>query len=398
MRKAHRWIAVFAVLIALYISLTGIAIQSIDLAALLRHAPATDSTVQAMREGIDGPPNFRVIVENDYAAPALPSNFSFDLALTTLLAAGHQKLGAAPISFVEFRMADGAPVGQLLSKKLVYRFDAASGRSIGNAVPYKLLPLSTPSLRGTIKSIHRMRVYGAWGVAADAVAGLVMVSMIITGLLLYLELYRARARMKRKSVYWFGGNWWRTLHRGISVTASLLLLWVAVTGTILAISSIGVATYVTLYGPERPGMTIDASRPLADAELPAMLNSTLRAFRSANGDEPIKVIRLRYFAGMPQGLVVAGTGQDTQQTAYNTATGRWASFHEPGYPVTGQTFGWQVDETVKELHRGDYFGLTGRWLSLLTGFALLYLAVSGAIMYLELWNRRRSKGKRMLFW
>jgi hypothetical protein len=159
----------------------------------------------------------------------------------------------------------------------------------------------------------------------------------------------------------------------------------------------GVAAYVTRYGPQRPGITVDVSRPLADSELPGMLHTTLRAFRIGNENEPIKAIRLRYFAGMPQGVVVGGDRQTTQ-FAYNASTGRWASFHEPGYPVTGQTFGWQVDETVKELHRGDYFGLTGRWISLLCGFSMLYLAVSGAVMYFDLWNRRRKKNKKELFW
>lgn len=397
MRKAHRAIAVFAVLIALFISVTGIIVQSMDLGALLRDAPANDPTMQAIREGIDGPPNFRVIRMEDYAAPALPDTFNYDSALATVLGAGHRMLGEAPFSFVEFRMDNGRPVGRVLANGFVYGFDAANGRPLGTPSAYKLLPLSTPSLRGTAKNIHRMRYFGLWGPAADMVAGLIMISMIVTGLLLYSQLYRGRLRAKRKAVYWFGGDWWRTLHRGIAATAALFLLVIALSGTTLAISSIGVSVYTARHGPTRPGMTVDVSQPLTDAELPSMLHVTLSAYRRANGSRGIEDLRLRYFAGMPQGIIVGGN-PDVQQFAYNAATGDWASFHEPGYPVTGQTFGWQVDETAKEIHRGDYFGLTGRGVSLLCGFALLYLAVSGAVMFLKLWNVRRKKGRKSLFW
>ena len=397
MRKAHRIMAVFAVLVALFISITGITIQSMDLGSILGHAPATNSTMQSIREGINGPPNFLVVGKPDYAAPALPANFDYDANLQRLLNAGHRLLPGAPINFVQFRMTGKGPIGQLLSKGQVYDFDAETGQPLGTPTPYKLLPLSTPSPRGLIKNIHRMRYFGIWGVAVDAVAGLLMCAMILSGLYLYFQLYRARARMKRKSVYWFAGDWWRTLHRGVAITAGFFLLVIAVSGTILSISSIGVSIYVTRHGPQRPGMTVDVSKPLADAELPSMLDTTLKAFRSANGDMPIKVLRLRYFAGMPQGIVV-GAHNEAQQYAYNAVTGGWASFHEVNYPITGQSFGWQVDETVKEIHRGDYFGLSGRFVSLLCGFALLYIAISGLLMYLELWNRRRSKGKTSLFW
>lgn len=116
-----------------------------------------------------------------------------------------------------------------------------------------------------------------------------------------------------------------------------------------------------------------------------MLAATLSAYRTATHTSKIKVIRLRIFAGMPQGIVV-GDGEEVRQFAFNAQTGSRVSFYEPGYPVTGQTFGWQVDETAKQIHRGDFLGITGRWISLMCGFALLYLGCSAAFLYWEIWK------------
>jgi uncharacterized iron-regulated membrane protein len=62
------------------------------------------------------------------------------------------------------------------------------------------------------------------------------------------------------------------------------------------------------------------------------------------------------------------------------------------------TWGWQVSQTAKQIHRGDIIGLSGRWIDLLSGLALLYLVLSGAVLYYQLWSNRRRKGKGALFW
>jgi hypothetical protein len=49
------------------------AVQTVDLAAILRRAPATDPDMIAIRESLDGPGNYAVIAPADYAAPALPA-------------------------------------------------------------------------------------------------------------------------------------------------------------------------------------------------------------------------------------------------------------------------------------------------------------------------------------
>ena len=101
---------------------------------------------------------------------------------------------------------------------------------------------------------------------------------------------------------------------------------------------------------------------------------------------------------MPQGVVVTGLGDDTQQTVFNAVTGRRVGLTEPGYPPTGFPFGWQAHQIAKQIHRGSYIGLSGRWMDLFGGLSMVYLSLSGAVMYFELWNRRRRSGRRALLW
>jgi uncharacterized iron-regulated membrane protein len=316
--------------------------------------------------------------------------------------AARSAAGSAPISFVELRMDAGSPVGQVAAGGKLLKLDAASGAVLvgpDKAGPARLPPAGNrPSLRNTMKNIHRMTAYGDAATVLFFVLGLILLTTVATGLWFYLKLMTARAKLDRGGLFWFGGGAWRTAHRSLAVAASFCLLWVAVTGVLCSIGSLGVSYYRTITHGKRPGLTVDMSSPLSDAELAPMLATTLASQRAAHPDQPIKVVRLRYFAGMPQGVVVYGGPQDTRQAAFDTRTGGVAPLTAANYPFTGQTFGWQGDQILKGLHRGDFIGLPGRWVSLATGLSLLFLSVSGAVMYLDLWNRRRRSGRPALFW
>jgi uncharacterized iron-regulated membrane protein len=141
----------------------------------------------------------------------------------------------------------------------------------------------------------------------------------------------------------------------------------------------------------------DASSPLKDAELPGMLKVTLDAERAGAGDVPIKVVRLRYYAGMPQGVVVTG-GDDNKQMVFNAQTGRAVSETEPGYPPAGFPFGWQAHQLAKDVHRGGIVGLSGRVMDLFAGLSMFFLSVSGIWIYVDLWRRRRKSGQSSPVW
>jgi uncharacterized iron-regulated membrane protein len=393
MRRLHRSIALIAVFFGLYVGGTGMLIQFVDLRSILSHAPANDPDVQAIRDGRDGPPNFQVLRDSDFEAMVLPANFDFDRALATVIGSKRAVAGDAPMSFIELRMLGGQPVGQVAALGKLLRFDAQTGAVLADlqtAPPARLPPAGNrPSLRNTAKNIHRMTAYGNTATILFFVLGVALCVMIVSGLILYFRLWTARARLGRDSLLWFAGGWWRTLHRACAIGAAACLAWVAMTGLLCALGSLGVAYYRFQTDGLRPGLTADVSSPLLETQLLSMLNTTLASYRGTEENQAIKVVRLRYFAGMPQGVIVYG-GIDTRQLAFNSVTGQGAGLSGADYPRTGQTFGWQGDQILKRLHRGDVLGLPGRWISLITGMALLFLSASGAVLYFNVWNSKRS--------
>ncbi len=83
---------------------------------------------------------------------------------------------------------------------------------------------------------------------------------------------------------------------------------------------------------------------------------------------------------------------------FNAETGKSMSLTEPEYPKTHYYLGWREHEIMKQIHRGDAFGVPGRFMSLFAGLSLIFLSISGAVMYIDLWRRRRRGGKAALFW
>jgi uncharacterized iron-regulated membrane protein len=154
------------------------------------------------------------------------------------------------------------------------------------------------------------------------------------------------------------------------------------------------------YARFAPGMSADYSSPLPDAKLPVMLRTTISSYQASKGVTPIKVLRLRYFAGMPQGVIVAvgNDATDARQLVFNADTGKRASMTEPGYPDVVFPFGWEEHELMKQIHRGDIFGLPGRLMDVFAGLSLVFLSVSGLVMYVDLLRRRSRSGRKQLFW
>ena len=374
-----------------------------DLRTLTMHVDATDPEMLAIRESLDGPPNFKVIEAADYAAPALPDNYNYSSALTNVLKGARSSVNAElPLRYVEFRVIDERPSALVLLGDTRLRFDPATSESLlSPPAPPPSGP--APTLRNDVKNWHRLHVFGDGVLWLNALVGIGLFAMIVSGLAVYSQLLRASSRVGYKRLFWISGGWWRSLHRWVSIVAALFLMVVSVTGALLSIDSLSLFIYRLVEPPEKlvrglfpTGMTHDESSPLQDVDLPLMLNTTLAAYHAANGGAPIKVLRLRYFAGMPQGAIVGGA--DTRQFVFNAFTGRRVSMTEPGYPYTGFPFGWEEHELVKKIHRGDALGVPGRILDLFAGLSLLFLSLSGLVMYLSLWNARRRTGRKQMFW
>lgn len=406
MRVLHRSIMLFAVVFLLYIGVSGTIIQSIDLTNILSDAPETAPTMESIQDGLTGPPNFQVRSDEDYMAAAFPSAFDPRPMFATVAGAARTAVGGQALDYIELRIADGKVVGRVQSEGHTITFDAATGALLRTQPAAKIAMNQSPGgVRDTVKDLHRMSVFfGGWAMWFQLASAVALLSLATTGLVLYYKLLRTRLHSGRPGLFWSAGGNWRTLHRAVSVLASLFLLVVGVSGSFLAIDNIGGSFYIKKHGLGMPGpdnradpLMMSAASPIVDQNLLSMLNITLAGFKRDWGETPIKVIRLRSYGNMPQGVVITG-GKETRQLVFDAVTGAHAAMTEKGYPETPFPFGWEWHELIKQIHRGSFIGLTGRWMDLLSGLSLVFLAGSGLVMYVTMWTRRRAAGKSALLW
>lgn len=392
MRTLHRILAITALGVLLFIGVSGSLIQSLDLYALLSHAPETDPTIMSINEGRYGPRDFEVLSMVDFSAAPLPQNLDYSQALTTTLQAFHRHSPEAAPRFVELRMVGDEPVGQIRIQQDLEAFDAKSGAPVAPTdSSYAQIP---PSLRQTLKTLHRFWIHqDVPGVWVELIMGLVLWVLLISGLTMYFKLLSARARLKRRGLFWSAGGWWRSAHRIISVSAAIFLILVAFSGTWLGFESV----FSNLARKKGPQARVEASSPLSDGDVQQMASAALTAMKNTEPKTPIRVLRLRTYGTMKQGVIITGDAI-TRQLVFDTKNGQLASLHEPGYPSNGFPFGTQVHENIKHFHAAMPFGLIGRFLDLFAGLSLVFLCISGLTMYVDLWLKRRKSGRGAFFW
>ena len=133
----------------------------------------------------------------------------------------------------------------------------------------------------------------------------------------------------------------RKYHRWLSILVGLFILWIAATGSIVQFSR------MTAPAPPRPAIAGAADGPSARAE---------------DGDE---------------------------------ATPALVGKAKPPEDATRQFIHF-----VTELHSGEEFGITGQIVSLISGLALIFFAISGLWMYIQMYRRRahRHSHPKRLFW
>lgn len=397
-RTLHRALGLILGVFALYLGVTGTVIQVIDLVTVLSDASPENLNQMAIHEGINGPENFAVIGPGDYRAAALPAGFGLDRAVSRILASARKLSPADPFSFIDLRMLGNKPVGQVMAGNRLLRIDAISG------LPLPARPLTSPAnpeapkaSRLVVRGWHRLEAFGDLILILNAAFGIALCVATVAGLVLYVKMARQLWRANRRVVFWAAGGWLRKTHRAVALISSAFVLMVAITGTLLSIDDFSLGLYVATHHHFPSGMVIDVSSPLSDKDAHDMLRGALAGYSATQNNRPIKAVRLREFAHMPQGVVIAG-GAQPEQLVFNTATRLAVSQSEAGYPDTVFPLGWQLHETVKRIHRGDYFGLMGRAIDLLSGLSLIFLSATGLTMYYELWNRRRRAGRNALFW
>ena len=401
MMRWHRVVVLLTGVLLAYVALTGAGIELADMRALVTHAPETDPDVLLMRQHHNGPANYFVVSAPDYTASPLPATLDYEAAIHRAAQLGRAAVPDGDLRLVELRTYDGRVVAHTQMNKRQLAFDLSTGESLPDgALPLPPLPGPFTSPRQDFKALHRFNFLGRSATVPDIVAGLAFLVLLVTGAIHYLRVYRQRRHLGRHHMFWRGGGgWWRTLHRWASVISIIVLVSLSITGTLLAINSVGMAMHQWLHPRHGAPNALegDFSSPLQDAELSAMTAATLAAFHQAHPGTGIKVLRLRYFSGFPQGIVVAAD-PDTTQLVYNTSTGAPMGLTEKGYPDPGMPFGWEWNQRLKRIHRGDVFGMGGRWLVTLSALAVAYLAISGIVLYYQAWVRRYRSGRPALLW
>lgn len=401
MLRWHRLCAFATLPVMAFIVATGAGIEAADMAAIVGHAPETGATMRKIREHIYGPPNYAVVSATDYDSPALPAGLDYAQGIARTAALARRAIPGGALQLVEIRGFEGRVAGHARMSGRDLIFDLADGRALPSAaLPWDQPPPNMRSTRSDWKEWHRLGHFGLLAASVNALAGLAVAVMMATGLAQYVRLYRARAGTGRHAPFWGGGSRWRVLHRAVALLAALPVLWLVLSGLALAVDNVAAGVGLMIAPPPAHGpdpFAGDFSAPMRDDELAGMTGATLRAFAANHPGVGIKVLRLRYFAGYRQGIVIAADA-NTSQNVFDTRTGRALSMDEPGYPRLIFPTGWEWHQRLKRIHRGDFFGMPGRVTAALAALGLLYLMVSGAVMYAQLRMRRRKAGRTEWVW
>ena len=413
LKAVHRISGITVLIVLLYLAVTGLVIQAIDLRLIFTHAPLTDPDMMTMMETPGG--GYQILTVPDLTAQALPADVDVNAMLQKVLQSAPLALGNAPLRFVEFRMVGGKPVGQVQTKQENVSFDGATGALIQRApVPPPAAP-GNRSLRYKFKEWHRLTIIGNYAPSINVLVGLLLFVMVVTGVPFYFKLLKERKQSGPSGFFWAGKGtqeeWKRAMHRGVGLVGAIFLLVVAFSGVWLAYESAYLGIHMAMAAQQRkaaaPANAPGPNGPAAGApaanrvavqtlkieDLPAELRVTLDAERAALNGAPIKVIRIRTYQNHVQGVVVTGEGNDTSQLVYNAQTGLTPSEAELGISQTSFPFGWDAHQLGKAIHRGSYFGLWARIFDFLAGLALIYLCLNGFFLYVDFWLAARKAKK-----
>jgi uncharacterized iron-regulated membrane protein len=282
------------------------------------------------------------------------------------------------------------------------QFEATTGQAMTEAVAEETFPdaalAADAARRGALKSWHKGDAGGLAGQALGVLAGLGLLTMAVTGLLLYFQIRSARRGMHRKKYFWSGKeSRWRTLHRWVAPVAAVFLLNIAVSGTVLAIGEFKLNLFLHHHIGTPPYPKPLPMPPVSAAALPRDLNAMLRTvYGAAHRQEPggqIVALQLVVRDGLPKGLATIG-GAAPHTVSFDALTGAAATDWATGGAQVGAGYLSDWHQYLKRMHRGDIVGhFAGRYFDLAAGLAFLYLVVSGMVMFLQQRLRRRYLGQ-----
>lgn len=398
--RLHRFAALVGFPLLVYIVGTGAATEWTDL-FVPQHLG--DEMPESRAALIYGPPNFRVQSAIDYDSSSLANDFNFGSALAHTATLARSTAPDSELRFVEVRSVRGRPIGHARMNSEDLAFDLDTDARLSGAAFLQPQPSAEPpSLRQTFANLHRPKTLGTIDAWNNLIAGLFIVELLVSGLIQYRRLWKVRGENNWRSLLWCSADRLRSVHRGLALIATLPVLWLLLSGLALSVDSVipalqAIVSSTERLEPARDRFSAEFSRPISESELAPMTAVTLAAYHHIEPAIPIKVVRLRYFGSDPQGVVIAADDQRSQYV-FSTRDGQRVSIAELRYPKLFFPGGWKTHQTLKQLHRGDYFGLTGQWIASITAASLLFLLGSGATLWVQEWRRRCKAGQPQVFW
>jgi uncharacterized iron-regulated membrane protein len=195
-----------------------------------------------------------------------------------------------------------------------------------------------------LQELHRGTIIGLPGHVLNIVAGCCFIFLSASGAIMFLQMLKNRRRTGKASLFWGKKITSLNVHRWLGSLFAIFLVYITVTGTLTGVAQ--------LFTPEAqtPGMPM------------------------ANGETPPK----------PQSTKGMKASQDGLKSNLQTKKS----------PTTRDS----LATLFQELHAGSFFGRAGEYLMLATGTVINIMTVSGIIIYLKMYRRRRSRSKKQVFW
>ena len=191
LRRIHRWVTTLAVILLAYVSVTG-CLLGLDSVKIWYDGGYPGAPKPARRA--PGPPGGLVTPLDDTArAQAL-------LARVLSLAGPDAALGS-----ISLRALPGRVVGVTTDVHGITRaFDTADGAAADPALAASVPPLLNANMarHQLLKDLHNGNILGLEGRAFDILTGLALLTVCLSALGMYVQIYLSRIRLGRLNPFW----------------------------------------------------------------------------------------------------------------------------------------------------------------------------------------------------
>jgi len=222
-------------------------------------------------------------------------------------------------------------------------------------------------LHNLLQELHRGTIlFGIPGHVLGFLTGASLTFLAVTGIQMYLKMLKRQKKAGRSGLFWKTGTGMRRYHRWMSTIVAVFVLYIAATGT--------VTSFVQFLDPA-------AVAPVGGPGGPPPAGGGPEAAGGPGAPPP---------GGGPEAS--GGPGSQPPPGGSGGPEGGPPAPPEPSSPIVA------LSGELQHWHKGEIAGKPGQWIVLAAGFVFLALAITGALMYLDMWRNRRKQGRSGLFW